>query len=317
MECATCLKPTRKNGKNRNGSQRYRCDDCRATFTDETTRHTDGRKLGADMAILALRMLLEGNSVRSTERLAEIHRDTILKVMVKAGEQCAYFMQQTQRGIKCHDVEMDEIWSFVGMKARVKKIRGIISETVGDVYCFTAMERHTKLILTHHVGGRNQGSTDWFVRNLAVAVADNRCQFSTDGFQSYPSAMERNFADHDYAIIHKEYGKMPDDHKYTPSYVIGVQRVRLLGMPNPDMICTSHVERHNLTLRMQIHRLTRLTNGFSKKLRNHKAALALFIAYYNYCRVHSTLKTTPAVAAGLTDRVWSVAELLEKASNVA
>lgn len=317
MECTTCQKPTRKNGKNRNGSQRYRCDDCRATFTDETTRPTDGRKLAADKAILALRMLLEGNSIRSTERLLEIHRDTIIKAMVRIGEQCAVFMHVTQRGIKCNDVEIDEIWGWVGMKERAKKLRKIVSENIGDAYCFTAMERTTKLMLTHYVGPRNQESTDWFMGNLSVAVDADRCQYSTDGFPCYPSAFERFTDTHraDYAIIHKEYGKGADDHKYSPPRVVGVQRVRLIGMPNPDMICTSHVERSNLTLRMQIRRLTRLTNAFSKKLRNHKAALALFFAYYNYCRVHMTLKTTPAVAAGLTDHVWSVTELVATAAK--
>ena len=317
MECNTCHNQTRKNGKNRNGSQRYRCDDCRATFTDETTRPADGRKLDADKAILALRMLLEGNSIRSTERLLEIHRDTILKTMVRVGEQCAQFLHNTIRGVSCNDVEIDEIWGYVGMKDRAKKLRRIVSEEIGDVYCFTAMERHTKLMLTHYVGPRNQDSTDWFVGNVALATAPNHCQYTTDGFPCYPQSVERWLGNRptDYAIMHKQYGKAPDDHKYSPPRVVGVERVRLIGMPNPDMICTSHVERSNLTLRMQIRRLTRLTNAFSKSLRNHRAALALFFAYYNYCRVHMTLKTTPAVAAGLTDHVWSVAELIETAAK--
>lgn len=318
MECTTCLSHTRKFGKTRNGTQRYRCDECRKTFIDETNQAADGRKLAHDKAILALRMLLEGNSVRSTERLLEIHRDTILKYMVRIGENCEQFLMNAMQDIPCNDVEIDEIWSFVQKKERIKRLQNIIRNDVGDVYCFTALERHTKLILAWRLGPRDRDTAKRFIRDMHDAVQEGPCQFTTDGFVAYPLVMSPYFANSEasYAVLNKRYGKQPDDHKYSPPRVIGIEKVHLLGNPNPDMICTSHVERHNLTLRMQIRRLTRLTNAFSKKLRNHKAALALFFAYYNYCRVHTTLKTTPAVAAGLTDHVWTVAELLKRVASV-
>lgn len=314
MDCTTCQAECRKFGKNRNGSQRFRCDACSKTYTDETTRPADRRKLAMDKTILALRMLLEGNSVRSTERLLDIHRDTIIKTMVAVGRQCAEFLAKTVRGVPVDDVEADEIWGFVGCKQRTKE-RHKYSDECGDCWTYVAMERTTKLVLCHHVSKRTTDNTFEFAWKLEEATA-GRFQLTTDGYRPYRAAITDTFGNRiTFAQIVKVYANSQDggpQARYSPGDVIGTYRVILLGRPNKDRICTSYAERQNLSMRMTIRRLTRLTNAHSKKWVNHEAAIALYFAYYNFCRVHTTLKTTPAVAAGLTDHVWSVAELLKK-----
>jgi transposase-like protein/IS1 family transposase len=329
MLCPICQEPARKFGRNRNGSQRFRCDECCKTFTDESTRPPDRRRLDAEKMVLCLRMLLEGNSIRSTERLTEVHRDTIMNAMVEVGENCSRFLRRVVSNVHVDDVEADEIWGFVGCKERTRLIRGY-SEEVGDVWTFTAIERTSKLILAWHVGKRTPEATDAFAWKLAIAT-NGRFQLSTDGFRPYLNSIPSVFGNHiDYAQLIKVYGNPAGtgtEVRYSPGEVVDVHQVVLLGQPDDELVCTSHAERHNRTLRMQIRRLTRLTDAHSKKWENHEAAIALFIAYYNFCRVHSTLtdatrgedqpvrKTTPAMAAGLTDHVWSVKELLEQAGR--
>ena len=316
MLCPLCQSPCRRFGFNRNGSQRHRCDACRHTVTDSSTQPRDGRRLSEDKEIMALRHLLEGNSVRSTERLLEIHRDTILDAMVRAGEDCQRLLDALLCGLPVSDVQSDEIWGFVGCKEKTR-VRKNYSEDVGDAYCFTAIERHTKLFLAWHLGKRCTEDCRTFAHKLKRATS-GRFQLSTDGYGPYQTHVPVVFgADVDFEILVKVYG-IPEgaERRYTPSEIIGADAAAFHGRPNVDKICTSHVERSNLTIRMTIRRLTRLTNAHSKKWENHEAALALFFAYYNFCRVHSTIKQTPAMAAGLADYVWSVRELLEKAPRV-
>jgi IS1 family transposase len=302
----------RRFGKNRNGSQRHRCDLCRRTFTDSATRPADGRFLPADKRVLALRMILEGNSVRSTERLTGVHRDTILAVLVETGERCEPFLSRTVHGLTVNDVQADEIWGFVACKEKTRERNGYGDEK-GDAWCFVAIDRETKLVLTWHLGKREYSDAQTFSDKLRDATS-GRFQLSTDGLGMYRPAVANAFGTGiDYAQLVKTYtssNEVGTAARYSPGQVVHTHKVVLLGTPDEDRVCTSHIERQNLTMRMTLRRLTRLTNGHSKKWANHRAALALYFAYYNFCRVHATLKTTPAVAAGLTDHTWSVAELL-------
>jgi IS1 family transposase len=261
--------------------------------------------------VLALRMLLEGNSVRSTERLTRIHRDTIIAAMVRAGEACERFLEMAIRRVPVSDVQVDELWGFVGCKQKLADRKGYGPER-GDAYCFVGIERHTKLILTWHLGKRCPEDTQTFAEKLWRATSA-RFQLTTDGYTPYLTAIPSVFGPRiDYATLVKVYGDPPQEEarRYSPPRITDTIATVRLGQPDKKRICTSHIERANKTLRMQIRRLTRLTDGHSKKWENHQAALALFFCYYNWCRVHSTLGTTPAVESGLTDHVWSVEELL-------
>jgi transposase-like protein/IS1 family transposase len=316
MLCSLCQSEMRRFGRNRNGSQRYRCDECKRTVTDATTRPVDRRCLSPEKTILCLRMLLEGNSIRSVERLTGIHRDTIIDAMVDAGQKCKRFLEATIRRVPVADVQADEIWGFVGCKERTRQARGY-SESVGDAYCFTAIERNTKLIVAWHLGKRSSEDTHEFADNLRHATT-GRFQLTTDGYTPYQTAIPYTFGPRlDFAQLVKEY-ETPDEgqRRYSPADVVGITITIRSGNPDRDRICTSHVERHNRTIRMAVRRLTRLTDAHSKKWENHDAMLGLFFAYYNFCRNHLTLKTTPAVASGLTDHTWSLAELLAAAISI-
>jgi transposase-like protein/IS1 family transposase len=316
MLCPICQQETRKFGKNRSGSQRYRCDECRKTFTDEETLIEDRRCVDREKMILAIRMLLEGNSIRAVQRLLGIHRDTIMNAMVEAGTKCQRFLERTVVNVECSDVQCDEIWGFVNMKDKTRVRKNFEPDGLGDAWCFTAIERHTKLILTFHLGKRTPTDTAIFADNLYFATR-GKFQLTTDGYTPYRTAIPailggRGIA---FATLVKVYGTADEEgsRRYSPAEVIGTIETPVMGEPDEDRICTSHVERSNLTLRMQIRRLTRLTNAFSKKWENHEAALALFFAYYNFCRVHMTLRMTPAQASGLTSETWSVQKLLDEA----
>jgi IS1 family transposase len=263
-----------------------------------------------------LRLLLEGNSIRSLERTFGVHRDTIINAMVTAGKKCERFLRAKIVGVQVNDVQVDEIWGFVGMKEKTR-LRLNAAEVFGDVWCFTAIERHTKLLLTWHIGKRTPYSTACIVENLKRATAAQRFQITTDGFGAYQWLIPGVLGDRvDYATMIKVYGKPTgDDHRYSYPEVIGTIEKPVCGMPEEERICTSHVERSNKTLRMQIRRMTRLTDGHSKKWENHEAAMAFFFAYYNFCRVHSTIKMTPAQASGLTQETWSLDRLLSEASR--
>jgi transposase-like protein/IS1 family transposase len=314
MICPICGESTRRFGFNRNGSQRYRCDECRKTFTDEATSH-DGRRLPHEKLVFCLRLFFEGNSVRSIERLTGVHRDTFLVAMVTTGERCERFLEAAIAGVPVNDVEADEIWSFVGCKEKTAVAKGYGPE-VGDCYTFTAIERTTKLVLTYHVGKRDPFHTQVFAEKLSNATS-GRFQLTTDGYRPYLTAIPEALGGRvDYATLVKVYGDATEEEKrrYSPGRIIEIKSTIQTGNPDREFICTSFVERSNKTLRMQIRRLTRLTDAHSKKWENHGAAISLFIAYYNFCRKHSTIKTTPAVAAGLTSEPWTVERLLEAVS---
>ncbi|MBI3662179.1 MAG: IS1 family transposase [Acidobacteria bacterium] len=258
--------------------------------------------------------MIEGLSVRSTERLTGIHRDTILRILQTVGEKCETLLSERICKISVSEVQCDELWGFVGCKEKHKSDES--PDTFGDAYCFVAIERNTKLVLAWHLGRRTSRDTEAFTEKIDAATT-GRFQITTDGFSAYPDAISLSLGTRvDFAQLIKVYGSLADgEHRYSPPDVIDAIAVLRIGRPSPRRICTSHIERQNLTMRMCIRRLTRLTNGFSKKWENLKATLALYFAWYNFCRVHQTLRVTPAMQTGLTEHVWTIEELLSAATT--
>jgi IS1 family transposase len=210
-------------------------------------------------------------------------------------------------GLPVRDVQCDEIWGFVGCKEK-RNANG--DPLRGDTYCFVAIERNTKLVLTWHLGRRTARDTEAFTEKLNESTR-GKFQITTDGFGAYRDAVSYSLGTRvDFAQLIKVYASSQEETRYSPAEVVSTEVVPVIGNPNPDKICTSHVERQNLSIRMAMRRMTRLTNAFSKKWQNLKAAYALWIAYYNFCRVHQTLRVTPAMEAGLTSHVWSISEIL-------
>lgn len=259
--------------------------------------------------------LVEGNSIRSTERMTDVHRDTITRLMVEVGAGCADLANEQMRGLSCRRIQCDEIWSFVGKK-QAHLQRGDNRQRLGDQWTFVAIDAETKLVPAYLVGKRTRESAVQFMTDLSERLS-NRVQISSDSLRSYVDAVEQAFgADVDYGQIVKFYDAEPiGAGRYSPPRVVGAEKTVIAGSPDQLHISTSHVERQNLTMRMSIRRFTRLTNAFSKKLENLKAAVALHFAHYNLVRLHKTLRVTPAMAAGVVDRLWSLEELVDRTSN--
>lgn len=317
MRCPHCQSEnTKRHGKDRNKNQRYRCLDCKKTWIDAPPNPLGRMNLPMRQAIQCLKMLLEGMSIRSCERLTGVNRNTLCDLIVNVGERCNAFLKSKLRGLSVKNLEVDEVWSFVGCKERTKERMGY-GEEMGDAYSFIGLERDTKLIVAYHVGKRSERDTHEFIRELRN-VTVGRFQLSTDGFKPYCIAVPDAFGFHgiDYAQIIKTFKNPPkeDERRYSPPQIVEVKKSEFCGNPDPDLICTSFVERSNLSLRMTCRRWTRLTNAHSKKWRNHEAALALYIAFYNFVRVHTTLETTPAVKHGLAQKPWTLEELLAQAA---
>jgi IS1 family transposase len=256
--------------------------------------------------------LVEGMSVRATARMVDVSKDTVLKLVVELGEACIEHMNQTMRDLPCKRLQVDEIWGFCYSKSKNVPAEKRGQFGFGDVWAFTAIDADTKLVPSFLVGLRDAGSAHEFMTDLAGRLS-GRVQLTTDGHKMYLGAVEEAFAgDIDYAMLVKVYGAAPEgpEVRYSPAECIGAEKHALTGCPDPAHVSTSYVERHNLTLRMGMRRYTRLTNAHSKKLRNHTAALGLFLCFYNFCKIHSSLRITPCMAAGLTSRVWSIADLL-------
>jgi transposase-like protein/IS1 family transposase len=312
MTCDKCGVSCKRFGKHRNGLQRFRCVPCGKTYTEEhqaAFRVEDYLK--TKRGIMALKLLVEGCSVRSIERLTGIRRDTIIDLLLIAGERCERLMDNAIRDVPVRDVQADEAWSFIGKKEKRKTFDD--DDTLGDSYCWVAIEARTKLVLAFVVGKRTTKDAIQFTRKLRRATsATQRFQLTTDGLQAYIPAVDLNLSDRcDFAQLIKIYASPREgEQRYSPGEVVEAVPVVISGNPNPNRICTSHVERQNLTMRMHMRRLTRLTNAFSKKFESHKAAIALHFAFYNFCKLHQTLRVTPAMEAGITDRVWNIAELL-------
>ncbi len=263
--------------------------------------------------IMILNCLVEGCSVRSTSRMTGSQIRTILRLLVRVGEGCLGLHDEYMQDLTCDNLQLDEIWTYVGCKQK----RANPNDTHrGDQYTFYALDRETKLVPSWLTGKRNWGNTVAFVADLESRLAPTvRPQITTDAFKPYPDAVDRAFGTGvDYAQTIKNYGTTdPGRGRYSPARVVAVEKIPVMGTPDKDQMTTSHVERSNLTMRMQMRRLTRLTNGFSKKLDNLKAAVALHFTWYNFCRRHMTLRITPAMAAGITDHIWSLEELISEA----
>ena len=278
--------------------------------------------LSFDKQVAAISALTEGVSIRATERLTDMHRDTIMRLGLRVGESCAALHDRMMTNLQVGHIELDEIWAFVAKKQR--RVTSADPSSVGDQYLYTAMDAtgkailsSGKAILSYVVGKRNAENTHDFLADLRARVI-NRPNISSDAFTQYPEAVELAFgADVDYGQIQKSYSEDANEprrvRRYSPGAVVAVATRTVVG--DPDQICTSHMERGNLTIRMQTRRFTRLTNAFSKKLRNHKGAVALFIAHYNLCRVHETIRMTPAMMLGVADHIWSVGELIDVAAS--
>ncbi len=313
MVCQNCQTECLRFGRHRNKLQRFRCKLCGKTYTAPQADHLNGMYLPMEKAELVLRLLLDGASVSAVSRITDVHHGTILKLLVIAGEKCERIMAEKVRNIEVRDVECDEVWAFIGKKQ--KRVRPDDDPNMGDCYTFVAIERHSKLVLNIAVGKRDQATTDIFIEGLRQATAPTPFQITTDGFGPYRSAISTTLDDRvDYAQLIKVYRASQDgEARYSPAEVASVEVVPVMGRPDPERVCTSIVERSNLSIRMAVRRFTRLTNAFSKKWTNHWAAVAVWFAFYNFCRVHKSLRMTPAMAAGITNRVWSVRELLEAA----
>jgi transposase-like protein/IS1 family transposase len=312
MTCHNCRIECKRKGYDRKGNQRYQCRQCAKTFLEPREDHLDGMYTSIDQAEMVLKLLFEGNSVSSVERITGIHHTTILKLLCIAGEKCERIMGAKIRNVEVRDVECDELFSFLYKKQ--KRVKAEDDPSFGDAYVFVAIERHSKLVLNIAMGKRNQATTDAFVEGIRHATSRTPFQISTDGFSCYRSAITTTLHDRltGYAMLIKVYkASQEGEARYSPAEVQSVEVVPVYGQPDPERICTSIVERQNLSVRMGTRRFTRLTNAFSKKWENHWAAVACWFAFYNFCRVHKSLRMTPAMAAGISDHIWSVRELLE------
>src|SRR5215469_1263453 len=257
-----------------------------------------------------VRCLIDGNSIRSTVRITGVAKNTIVNLLTDLGCACASYHNRTVRNLKVRRMQCDEIWSFVGAKEKHTR-REKKAEGWGDVWTWTGIDADTKLIVSYLVGGRDGGWAHDFMEDCAKRIK-NRVQITTDGHKAYLDAIEDNFgADIDYAQLQKIYGAPSEDEqrRYSPARCIGCDLKVVSGDPDPKHISTSYVERQNLSMRMGMRRFTRLTNGFSKKVDNHRHMIALYFLYYNFGRIHQTLRVTPAMEAGISDHVWSIEEI--------
>ena len=306
---------TQKHGKDRKGNQRYKCKACGATFSQAMPKPLGNLRISMRQATTALGMMLEGMSLRAIHRLTGTDRETLGDLILAVGENCHALLDNI-RGVEATDVEADEIWSFVGLKEK-RRIDRNRSEELGDSWCWIAIEANTKMVLAHHVGDRDAESCYYFMDRLSRATV-GRFQLSSDGLAAYRQAVPYTLGRRvDFAQLVKQYASTQVTTRYSPATIRGAEKLSRTGNPDLDRTCTSHVERVNLSLRMHLRRWTRLTNAHSKSLDHHKAMLAIFFAWYNFSRVNTGLegKQTPAMATGLTDKAWSLRELLEKAAE--
>jgi transposase-like protein/IS1 family transposase len=316
MQCPVCQTASKKFGKPK-GFQRYHCPSCKKSFSERPLRQLGEMRLPVDRALLVLHLLTEGCSVRSIERITGTEKRTILRLLVQVGQGCERLLPEAVRGVAVRDVQADEIWGYVRCKERTKERNGIADPEAGDAYCFIGLERHSKLVLAWHLGRRTGWDAHDFMAKLGAATAGD-FQLTTDGFNAYPDAVEYNLGGRvDYAQLVKEFGSEGGEEarRYAPPRLIGAEKITVSGRPEEDRICTSHVERANWTLRGHLRRMTRLSNGFSRKRPNLRAALALFFVYYNFCKFHKSVRMTPAMAAGIARKPWSLADLLAAAQG--
>ncbi len=312
MTCRKCQHGTAKRfGFTKSKSQRYRCRNCGATFTDSPQKPFGRHTTDIDRAVMAFSLLTEGMSIRAVSRITGLHKNTILGLVGTAADKCRAIFDRYVQDVTPRYVQADEIWTFVHTKE--KRVRPDDPLEYGDAYVWIALDSETKAVLSYYVGRRDGQSGYEFIQDLSRRVV-GRFQFTSDGHDVYPQAIEEHFgADIDFAQLVKNYLPTRTDGPdwFRPSArVVSATPKLISGNPELARISTSHIERANLTVRMQLRRFTRLTNGFSKKLANLKAMVDVFFVWYNFCRVHGTIRMTPAMEAGWTDHIWSVKELL-------
>lgn len=260
----------------------------------------------------ALHLLCEGMSIRAITRLTGISKTTVSKLVVDAGTAAAWYQDRVFQSLSCKKLQIDEIWGFVGAKAKNASDEAKTAGTAGDVWLWLATDADTKLVPCWHVGSRDADAAQEFIDDLASRLA-SRVQITTDGHAPYVTAIDAAFGGEvDYAMLVKIYGTAPEATRgrYSPAECLGARKTRIQGNPDMAYASTSFAERNNLNIRMHSRRMTRLTNAFSKKMENHAHAMALHFLYYNFVRIHKTLKTTPAMAADVTDRLWEVADMV-------
>jgi transposase-like protein/IS1 family transposase len=311
VTCHNCRIACKRHGRDRKGNQRFKCRQCSKTFLEPQDKPLDGMYLPMSEAELILKMLVEGSSVSTVERITGVHHTTILKLLALAGERCERLMEDRIKALPVVDVQADEIWSFIQKKEKTKGPEEAHADEIGDNWTFVAIEWNSKLIVAWHTGRRTKRDTLEFTEKLADATT-GRFQLTTDGFGPYRAAVAESVGQRvDFAQLVKVYATTREgSQRYSPAEVVEAVPYVRIGTPDPEKICTSHIERQNLTMRMGMRRFTRLTNGFSKTFKNHRAAIALHFAFYNFCRVHRTLRATPAMAAGITNRAWGISDLL-------
>ena len=266
--------------------------------------------LDTETRVKVVNCLIEGCSIRATVRLTGVAKNTIVKLLADLGCACAAYHNRHVRNLKVRRLQCDEIWSFVGTKAKNVRLERK-QEGWGDVWTWVGIDADTKLVVSYLVGGRDGGWAKDFMEDCAKRIS-NRVQITTDGHKAYLDAVEEAFgADIDYAMLQKIYGAPSGEEtrRYSPAKCIGCNLKVVSGDPDPKHVSTSYVERQNLTLRMQNRRFTRLTNAHSKKVDNHRHMVALHYMHYNFCRPHSTLRVTPAQEAGLSDHAQDIEEL--------
>lgn len=267
-------------------------------------------KLTVEQRAKILHLLCEGMSIRAITRLTGASKNTVAKLLIDAGKACADYHDANVRDVKAARVQVDEIWSFTYAKQKNAAAAKAAPDHAGDTWTWTAIDADSKMIVSYLVGGRDAEYAMWFMDDLASRLA-NRVQLTSDGHRAYLEAIEGAFGcDVDYAQLVKMYGATATaPGRYSPAECTGIKKIRREGNPDIEHVSTSYVERQNLTMRMHMRRFTRLTNAFSKKVENHAHAVALHMMYYNFVRIHKTLRVTPAMAAGVTDRLWEIADI--------
>ena len=312
--CPDCQTTMRKHGKRADGRRRFKCFPCRKVHTEPREHLFGEMRVDEDTAVMALTLLCEGSSVRATCRVTGLAKKTVLRLLVLAGERVESFMARHIRNVEVEDVECDEVWGFIGQKEKTKRRNRVTDPGQGDSYSWLAVERHSKLVLAHHVSRRTNRAADAFAEKLDRATA-GAFQVSTDAFEPYVESLSYHLgARSSYGRIQKEFGYTEEGQGYySPPALISAKKEAVYGEPDAARIGTSRVERWNLSLRTGLKRMTRLSICFSKCYRNHKAAMSLWIGYYNYCLRHSTIRMAPAMKADLISTPWTMRDLLEAA----
>jgi IS1 family transposase len=266
---------------------------------------------------MILGMLCEGSSIRAIQRLVGVEQRTILRLLVDFGAGCERLLEEKIQGLPVRDVEADELWTYIRCKQGTRERKKISDPDAGDAYCFLGIETNSKLVLAWHLGRRNTWDAHDFIVKLSTATAGS-FQLSTDGFNAYPNAVEYAFgARVDYAVVTKEFASVGGEEarRYGPPRLISQTKTAIYGEPDEDRISTSRVERMNWTIRTGLRRFTRLSNGFSRKKENLRAAIGLFVAYYNFVKFHKSVRMPPAMAAGIISKPWTLADLLREADQ--